>query len=192
MVFILLGFGLFIAAIIAFILQDILSLWLCVILGLFSMSWGLKALKSKHQTQNPQTPLFNPKTDFQSEERTDYKHPEPIIFKAAGVTFDCMFNETYKKRQNVLIDSYQESDIVLLEEYTFKNAPAFALINRRLEADFGNVPIELVYKVKELSQKYNCFGIFNKIDYFVPDEDETGTKIIYYCEIELKWYPKNK
>lgn len=171
---IIVGILLLVCAVIAVLLQDILALWVCFILGIFCIYSGTKKKQPKKQVSDI---VVKPK-------------PPAMTFKAAGVTFGCMFDDKFKDRQSVLKNTY-DSDLVLLEEYVFKGEPAFALINRRLETDFGNVPHDFVYQVKEMTQKYDCLGTIEKIDYFVPDDDETGTKIVYYCIVKLSWYEKS-
>lgn len=155
MILFLLGIGCFLIGLFTFSQAAYIETLVSCASGIWLFILGMNLRRQNHIAN------ASKKSEPSSAQINRPKPPE-MIFNAAGVTFDCMFDDKYKNRQKVLKDSL-ETDFVLLEGYTYRGEPAFALINRRLEADFGNVPKELANQVNELTQKYNYVGFVEKL-----------------------------
>lgn len=214
MALVLVGIGLFIAAVIAYVLQDLLALWFCVIFGFFCLSWGIKSIKSTKQNQaaaapsfkpephkNEQTPIKvndSPVPEFTNDsKKKDRKASYHRIVKVAGVTYGCIHPNGFCDRQDV-IEKSKYTDKLILEEYQYKGAPAFLIINERLGADIGNVPAWAVDKIKKKSELYDLEGEFINIDFFDKNEnrysddidDDIYPEYVYFCRIRILGYKK--
>ena len=193
MALILLGIGLFIAGAFAITQLDFLSMLFCYGFGVFCIIMGWRKISPpKQQDQTPPPPIYKPSAQNIEQKplvidtspvQKPIKEPEPPkrkvsyhkTFSVAGVTFDCIHNENYDNRQDVLNASRTEDKLVL-EEYTYKGSPAFLIINERLGADIGNVPAWAVDKVIEIRKKYDTELVFYSFRWFeVNDADSDNS-----------------
>ena len=204
---IILGIILLICAVIAVLLQDILALWVCFILGLFCIYSGLKKKQPQQHNVNvskkvepvpPSSPITPKEETPIQEQRKLGKCVKTLSFKVAGVTFDCECG-AFDTRQKALEVS-TDSDTLILEPYTYKGQPAFYIINKSLSCDIGVVPATYTEQINELYGKYDLVGKFTELDSFYdePNEDDEedfepdfDSDAVYYAKVQFKAYKKS-
>lgn len=207
---IIFGIVMLICAVIAVFLQDILALWVCVILGIYCIGSGLRKRKRQQQQQvlkqfadiskmvepTPAPSPIKPETDIPTQEQKPLgKCVKSLTFKVAGVTFDCECGP-FDTRQKALEIS-TDSDTLILEPYKYKGQPAFYIINESIACDIGVVPVTYVERINELYGKYDLVGKFTELDSFCDDsEDEDYDSdyepdLVYYAKVQFKAYEKS-
>lgn len=207
---IILGIILLICAAIAVLLQDILALWVCVILGIYCIGSGLRKRKRQQQQQvlkqfadiskkveptPPSVPITPKEKPPTQEQKPLGKCVKSITFKVAGVTFECEYGP-FDTRQKALEIS-TDSDTLILEPYKYKGQPAFYIINKSLSSDIGVVPATYTEQINELYGKYDLVGKFTELDSFCDDsEDEDYDSdyepdLVYYAKVQFKAYEKS-
>ena len=208
---IILGIILLICAVIAVLLQDILALWVCVILGIYCIDSGIRKRKQQQQQQvmnqfadiskkvepTPPSSPITPKEELPTQEQKPLeKCVKTLSFKVAGVTFDCECG-AFDTRQKALEVS-TDSDTLILEPYTYKGQPAFYIINKSLSCDIGVVPATYIEQINELYGKYDLVGKFTELDSFYdePNDDEDfepdfDSDVVYYAKVQFKAYEKS-
>lgn len=217
MLLIIFGVCLFAIGLFAITQLAFIETLLCYVLGVFCIILGIRHINSKkkpsaNQIINESVKPKEPKIIQQQPNVNEV--PAPITrqilkhytFKVVGVTFDCEFSDAYLDRQDVLQAS-KYKDVLYLKEYEFNDEIAFVVMNRRLNADIGSVPKDMVERIKALYDKYDVIGEFTVLDCFDPDErasdydfdlddeDENCTNtsnLIYYCRVKMNGYAKEE
>ena len=102
------------------------------------------------------------------------------VFKVAGVTYKCQ-KDPEESRQDVLAGLTELSPIDL-EEYEYKDEPAYLVVDSISDLDLGNVPAPLVKKLYDNFYGHQIYVEIETVDSFFPDD---STEEIYYCRVKL-------
>jgi hypothetical protein len=139
------------------------------------------------------------------------KPTKTLTIKVAGVTFECLYPNTYYDRQDVL-KTASNGDKIRFQQYTYKGHPAIALIHESTNSDIGVVPTEMTEKFLEYINQYDVVGLIKDYDWFTPrkkegnnededfddsvfsmepdDEEDEDEEEIYTCKVLLCAYKR--
>lgn len=107
------------------------------------------------------------------------KPRKQITTKVVGVTFNCDLNR-YTNRQDILFELH-DGDIVDIQEYEYKGAPAYYVVDPESGLDIGNLPASIAKMISKYDDPVFEAYITNR-DSFDPGEDK---QLVAYCEIRL-------
>lgn len=126
-------------------------------------------------------PVQVPQPIHKPEPAKEQKIIYSTVFKVAGVTFRCQ-KDPEENRQDI-ISTLKNGDLLLLEEYDYKDEPAYMVVDYRFDLDIGNVPKDLTEKLNNEFYGYTTVAEVNSVNSFMPED---GVDEIYYCKVKLE------
>lgn len=153
----------------------------CLLIRVILLYIRVNKKKDQVTAPTPEPPVLDPVQE--SESSTDHKEIQIIystVCKVAGVTYNCKKDKSVNRQD--IISKLHEGDFLFLEEYEYRDEPAYLVVDYSSDLDIGNVPAKLTEKINNDFYGYTTIVEVDSIDSFLPDD---STEEIYYCKIKI-------